>query len=184
MSRQVTVVVTSFNYGRYIGAALDSVRAQTTADFECIVVDDGSTDNSVAIIESFLNDPRFQLVTQQNRGVSYARNVGIGLATTPFIAFLDADDVWQPEKLQHQLDRFRADPALGVVYTRRTIIDDAGIDRPAADPRRSRARLSARCSNRTSCAFLPRWCGRMPLTALAGLTTSSASPSITIFGCE
>lgn len=60
----VTVVVTSYNYGRYVGAALESVRAQTAADFECVVIDDGSTDDSLAVIGSFLADPRFRLVRQ------------------------------------------------------------------------------------------------------------------------
>jgi glycosyltransferase involved in cell wall biosynthesis len=133
MTPAVTVVVTSFNYGRYVAAALESVRAQTMADFECVIVDDGSIDDSVAVIESFLSDPRFRLVNQQNRGVSHARNVGIGLAGAPFVAFLDADDLWRPEKLQRQLDRFRTEPALGVVYTRRTIIDGASIPKPNTD---------------------------------------------------
>jgi glycosyltransferase involved in cell wall biosynthesis len=119
----VTVVVTSCNYGRFVGAALETVRAQTVGDFDCVVIDDGSTDNSIAVIEGFLTDSRFRLVRQANRGVSHARNVGIGLARAPYIAFLDADDLWQPAKLQRQLDRFTAEPTLGVVFTRRTIID-------------------------------------------------------------
>jgi glycosyltransferase involved in cell wall biosynthesis len=128
-----TVVVTSYNYGRYVGAALESVRAQTAADFECVVVDDGSTDDSIRVIKSFLADPRFRLVRQQNRGVSHARNVGIGLARGPFVAFLDADDLWRPTKLERQLDRFRADADLGVVFTRRTIVDADDGPRPCPD---------------------------------------------------
>jgi glycosyltransferase involved in cell wall biosynthesis len=130
----VTIVVTSYNYGRYVGAALESVRAQTAGDFECVVVDDGSTDDSIAVIESFLTDPRFRLVRQQNGGVSNARNVGIGLARGEFVAFLDADDLWQPTKLERQLDRFRDKPDLGVVYTRRTIIGADDDPRPCGDP--------------------------------------------------
>lgn len=133
MTPAVTVVVTSFNYGRYVEAALESVRAQTMADFECIIVDDGSTDDSVAVIESFRHDSRIRLVRQQNRGVSNARNVGIELAAAPFVAFLDADDLWRAEKLQRQLDRFETDRSLGVVYTRRTIIDANDGARAALD---------------------------------------------------
>jgi glycosyltransferase involved in cell wall biosynthesis len=132
-SPAVSVIVTSFNYGRYVGAALESVRAQTMTDFECIVIDDGSTDNSIAVIETFLRDPRFRLIRQQNRGVSHARNVGIDQAKSPFIAFLDADDLWRPTKLQRQFDRFAAEPALGVVYTRRTIIDAADQTQSCTD---------------------------------------------------
>jgi glycosyltransferase involved in cell wall biosynthesis len=129
----VTVVVTSYNYGRYVGAALESVRAQTAGDFECVVVDDGSTDDSIAVIETFLADPRFKLVRQQNGGVSHARNVGIGLARGEFVAFLDADDLWRPTKLERQLARFRDNPDVGVVYTRRTIIDSEDAARPWTD---------------------------------------------------
>jgi glycosyltransferase involved in cell wall biosynthesis len=133
MSPAVTVIVTSFNYGRYIGAALDSVRAQAMTDFECIIVDDGSTDDSVAVIKTVLSDPRFRLIRQQNGGVSRARNVGIGQVRAPFIAFLDADDQWRPEKLKRQLDRFTTKSNLGVVFTRRSIIDTADAPRPAND---------------------------------------------------
>ncbi|HEY1376889.1 MAG TPA: glycosyltransferase [Gemmataceae bacterium] len=129
----VTVLVTSYNYGRYVGAAMESVRAQTADNFECVVIDDGSTDNSLSVIGSFLSDPRFRLVRQQNRGVSHARNVGIGLANAPYIAFLDADDLWRPTKLERQLERFRDRPDLGVVFTRRTIIDSDDGPRPCSD---------------------------------------------------
>lgn len=129
----VTVVVTSYNYGRYVGAALESVRAQTCGDFECVIVDDGSTDNSIEVIESFLTDPRFRLVRQRNGGVSNARNVAIDLARGEFIAFLDADDLWRPTKLEQQLARFCDNPALGVVFTRRTIIDANDGPRPCGD---------------------------------------------------
>src|SRR5205823_11438235 len=98
-----------------------------------VVVDDGSTDDSISVIESFLGDPRFRLVRQQNGGVSHARNVGIGLARAPFVAFLDADDLWRPAKLERQLARFAAGPTLGVVFTRRTMVDDADRPLPCAD---------------------------------------------------
>jgi glycosyltransferase involved in cell wall biosynthesis len=129
----VTVIVTSYNYGRYVGAALESVRAQTVGDYECVVVDDGSTDDSIAVIESYLNDSRFRLVRQRNCGVSNARNIGIGVARGSFIAFLDADDLWQPTKLEKQLGQFRDNPELGVVFTRRTIIDSENDGQPCSD---------------------------------------------------
>lgn len=129
----VTVVVTSYNYGQYVAVALESVRAQTMSNFECIVVDDGSTDNSISVIESFLRDPRFRIVRQKNQGVSQARNVALEAACAPFVAFLDADDVWRPEKLERQLARFHTDPALGVVFSRRTIIDAQGNPLPCTD---------------------------------------------------
>jgi GT2 family glycosyltransferase len=131
----VSAIVTSFNYGRYVAAALESVRSQTYGDFECLVVDDGSTDNSIALIEPFLDDPRFRLIQLENGGVSRARNAGLAAAQGRFVAFLDADDLWQPTKLERQLARFDVDPAYGVVFTRRTIIDGDGQSRQCANPK-------------------------------------------------
>lgn len=130
MTPRVSVIVSSYNYGRYIGAGLESVRRQTFADFECIVLDDGSTDDSVAVVQRFLNDDRFQLVQQKHGGQSRAKNRGIALARGDFLAFLDADDVWEPTKLARQLALFEERPELGVVFTRRRLIDADGRPRP------------------------------------------------------
>lgn len=141
MSRPaVSVIVTSYNYGRYVGGALASVRAQTVPDLECIVLDDGSTDDSLAVIEGFLADPRFRLVRQDHCGQPRTKNRGIELARAPYLAFLDADDLWAPDKLERQLARFAARPELGVVFTRRTLIDGEGAplscrDRPPPEGR-------------------------------------------------
>jgi glycosyltransferase involved in cell wall biosynthesis len=129
----VSVIVTSYNYGRYIAAALKSVRDQSFDDFECLVVDDGSTDDSIAVIQSFLPDARFRLIRLENGGVSRARNVGLDQARGRFFAFLDADDVWRPTKLERQLGRFSDDPSLGVVFTGRTLIDRDDVSQPSAD---------------------------------------------------
>jgi glycosyltransferase involved in cell wall biosynthesis len=129
-SPAVSVVVSSYNYGRYVGGALASVRAQTFADFEALVIDDSSSDDSLAAIEPFLADPRFRLVRQRHLGQTRTKNRGLELARAPFIAFLDADDTWAPDKLERQVAKFRAEPGLGVVFTRRTLIDAAGAARP------------------------------------------------------
>jgi glycosyltransferase involved in cell wall biosynthesis len=131
----VSVIVTSYNYGRYVGGALASARAQTLKDIEVIVLDDGSTDESLAVIGQFLGDPRFRLVRQHHCGQPRTKNRGLELARAPFIAFLDADDLWAPDKLERQLAKFRAEPALGVVFTRRTLIDADGSPLPCPDPR-------------------------------------------------
>src|SRR5205085_8293540 len=107
------------NYGSFIGAALDSVRAQTVPDFEAIVVDDGSTDDSLAVIGRFLDDDRFRLVRQKHGGPTRAKNRGLELARGDYLALLDADDVWRPDKLERQLALFAADPDLGIVFSRR-----------------------------------------------------------------
>jgi len=94
-----SVVVPLYNKEKHVRATLQSVINQTFQDFEIIIVDDGSTDNGCEVVDS-LNDIRIRLVRQDNAGPSKARNRGINEATGKFIAFLDADDLWLPEKLE------------------------------------------------------------------------------------
>jgi len=96
----VTVVIPAFDPGDYLRTALESVIAQTYAVWECIVVDDGSSED-LGWVEQF--DARVTCIRQHNRGVSAARNTGVASARGRYIAFLDADDVWLPEKLERQL---------------------------------------------------------------------------------
>jgi glycosyltransferase involved in cell wall biosynthesis len=131
---RVGVVIATYNYGRYIAAAVESVFAQTFRDLELIVVDDGSTDDSLKILGAYSADRRLRVIRLDHVGQSRAKNAGVAAARAPFIAFLDADDVWHAEKLQLQLALFDAKPELGVVYTRRTLIDEAGHDRPYRQP--------------------------------------------------
>ena len=91
----ISVVIPLYNKEKQIANTLRSVFAQTYTDYEIIVVNDGSTDNSVAVVES-LNDPRIRLIHQKNAGVSAARNRGIEEARGEYIALLDGDDEWKP----------------------------------------------------------------------------------------
>jgi glycosyltransferase involved in cell wall biosynthesis len=101
----VSVIVPSYNASRYIRETLESVLGQTYSSFEVIVVDDGSTDDTRAIVADYLRrDSRIRLVTQPNAGVGAARNRGIAEASGEFIAPLDADDIWYPEKLAKQVE--------------------------------------------------------------------------------
>jgi glycosyltransferase involved in cell wall biosynthesis len=134
MSPAISVVIATHNYGRFLPAALESVLRQTFGDFEVIVVDDGSTDNTREVVQPYLLDPRVRYQRIIHGGVSAARNTGIRLARAGRIAFLDADDRWLPAKLELQAARFDADPELGVVYTRRLVIDDAGRPLPFREP--------------------------------------------------
>jgi glycosyltransferase involved in cell wall biosynthesis len=126
MTPAVSVVLTTYNYGRFLAGALDSVLGQSFGDFEVIVIDDGSTDETDTVIAPYRSDRRVRYQRTYHVGASRARNIGICLAQGPLIAFLDADDVWLPHKLEQQVALFRADSDLGVVYARRLLIDADG----------------------------------------------------------
>lgn len=97
----VSVVITAFNHERYIGDALRSVLAQTYGDYEIVVVDDGSTDATAERVEAF--GPAVRLLRQTNQGVAGSRNTGIFHARGRLLAFLDGDDLWEPDKLARQV---------------------------------------------------------------------------------
>ena len=104
-SPKVSVIINNYNYETYIGAAVESVLNQTFSDFELIVVDDGSTDNSRAIIASF-QDNRIQIVLKANGGQASALNAGFSMAKGLYVAFLDSDDLFDKDKLERVLNVF------------------------------------------------------------------------------
>jgi glycosyltransferase involved in cell wall biosynthesis len=123
-----SIVVTCYNYGQYLQQSLQSVLDQTCADFEVIVIDDGSTDNTPDVMEQYTADSRFKYIRQANAGQPKAKNRGIAESSGEFIAFLDADDIWlQQTKLEKQLALF-ADPQVGAVYARRKWINQDGVE--------------------------------------------------------
>jgi glycosyltransferase involved in cell wall biosynthesis len=134
MTPAVSVVVATYNYGRFLAQALDSVFGQTVADLEVVVVDDGSSDDTPEVMRPYLADPRARYVRIEHAGQGVAKNRSVRLARAPLVAFLDADDLWLPAKLEKQLALFRADPGLGVVFTRRLLIDEAGRELPYRQP--------------------------------------------------
>jgi glycosyltransferase involved in cell wall biosynthesis len=101
MPRLVSVVIPTHNYGRFLGRAVKSVLTQTYSTVECIVVDDGSTDETPEVLASFVGS--VTVVRQAASGPSSARNAGLRVARGAYVAFLDADDEWMPEKLQQQV---------------------------------------------------------------------------------
>jgi glycosyltransferase involved in cell wall biosynthesis len=135
MKAAVSIVIAAYNYGRYLGAALASVRAQTFPDWEALVVDDGSTDDTPAVAAAFLHDPRFRYVRVAHRGQPGAKNFGIRHTAAPLVAFLDADDIWLPRKLERQVARFESDRSLGLVFSARRIIDGDGFELEHVEPR-------------------------------------------------
>lgn len=98
----VSVILPVFNGSKTIRASVDSVLAQTYTNFELIIIDDGSSDNTLDILSS-LRDPRIHVIPITNHGVSYARNVGMHHAVGAYLSFIDADDLWLPSKLELQI---------------------------------------------------------------------------------
>lgn len=122
---KVSVVIPAYNAMAYLPETLDSVLTQTFTDFEVLIVNDGSSDNIVEWA-SAVKDSRVKLISQQNQGVSVARNTGIAQAQGEYITFLDADDLWEPTKLEKQVRRLDDEPAVGLVYSWTALIDPAG----------------------------------------------------------
>ncbi len=111
----ITVVIPTFNRGWIIEEAIQSVLAQDFLDFELIIVDDGSTDNTSAILSRYVN--YIIVLNQKNKGVSAARNKGIMEGSGKYVAFLDSDDLWLPEKLSCQIDFFKQNPDAMICQT-------------------------------------------------------------------
>lgn len=112
---RISVIIPTYNRERLIGQAIDSVLAQRFGDFEVIVVDDRSTDNSAAVVAAY-DDPRVTLLKlDRNCGSNAARNAGVRAARAPLVCFLDSDDLYLPAKLQFVAAAFAADPALDVL---------------------------------------------------------------------
>ena len=124
----VSVIIPVYNGARYLRAALESVFAQTYRPFEVIVVDDGSTDDSGVIAQSF---PDVHYINQANQGVAAARNNGIEAARGEFFAFLDQDDLWTPEKLKSQIALHLSNPDLGYTLTQQQFFLEPGESLPA-----------------------------------------------------
>lgn len=123
---QISVVIPTKNRANYILEALDSVFAQTFTDYEVIVVDDGSTDETASVLKPLIEVRKIRYVLQSAAGVSAARNHGMRLAEAPFIAFLDSDDLFLPTKLEKQIALFRQHPEYGFVHCSFSKFDDSG----------------------------------------------------------
>ena len=122
---RVSVIVPTYNSARYLPEAIDSVLGQTYRDFEIIVVDDGSTDNTQGVLARYAEQIR--VVRQSNQGSAAARNAGILAARGEFIAFLDADDLWLPQKLERQMPLFDERPEIGWVYSDYREFGESGL---------------------------------------------------------
>jgi glycosyltransferase involved in cell wall biosynthesis len=111
---KVTVLMPAYNAGKYIGEAITSVLAQSFSDFELLIINDGSTDETVKIIRSF-DDHRIVLINQDNKGIATALNVGLSYARAPYIARFDADDICYPNRLKIQYDFITTYPEYTII---------------------------------------------------------------------
>lgn len=124
----VSVIIPVYNGERYIAETIESVIAQTEPSWELIAVDDGSPDNSLEVLEQYAKKmpDRIRVITVSNGGVSRARNIGAAAARGTYIAFLDQDDLFAPEKIRRQKEMFERDRSLGISFTNEALIDGDG----------------------------------------------------------
>jgi glycosyltransferase involved in cell wall biosynthesis len=124
----VSVVVPVYNGERYLSRTLDSIIAQTVSDWEIVAVNDGSTDDSQKILDEYAKKypQKISIISVNNGGISRARNTGVSAARGTFIAFIDQDDLWKPEKLERQVRMFSENDNLGISFTNESIIDGNG----------------------------------------------------------
>ncbi|MGV3722828.1 MAG: glycosyltransferase family 2 protein [Actinomycetota bacterium] len=120
----VSVVIPTYNHARFLRMAIDSALRQSLPPREVIVIDDGSSDGTPEVVAEY--GDRIRALRHANQGVAASRNAGAELATGKLLAFLDADDVWRPQKLERQVERFQREPGLGLVHCGVEEIDAEG----------------------------------------------------------
>jgi glycosyltransferase involved in cell wall biosynthesis len=112
----VSIVMPTRDRARFVCDAIASVQAQHFADWELIIIDDGSTDDTAAVVTPYLDDPRIRFIRRPAQGVSAARNCGLKAARGALIAYLDSDNIWYPDFLAAAVDAFASDPAVNLIY--------------------------------------------------------------------
>ena len=123
--KMVSIIIPVYNQEKFLVETLNSVLNQTFSNWECILVNDGSTDNSVAVLQPFLtHDNRFHFINSENRGVSNARNLALQQVKGDYVLFLDGDDLIHPEKIQQVLSNFQKNPDLSIVFNTTSYFQD------------------------------------------------------------
>lgn len=149
----VSVVVPIYNAAANLEQTLRSLLAQSLTNWELIAIDDGSSDDSVAIVSSLFGpDPRVRLLQQSNSGVSIARNRGVAASRAPLIAFLDADDLWHPDKLRLHVEFHSGESDLGVSFAKVEFLSPGGkpTGLVASHPHRALRPADFLCENPTT----------------------------------
>lgn len=140
----VSAVTASYNMGRYVAEAVDSILAQDYPHLECVVVDDGSTDDTPRVLQRYASDARVTVIRQENSGQTTAKNRGLSAARGELIGFCDADNRWLPGKLSRQVPRLLERPEVGVVYGDAVLIDGEGRPLPPPRTRRHSGHITAK----------------------------------------
>jgi glycosyltransferase involved in cell wall biosynthesis len=138
----VSVIIPSYNMAHFLPQAVQSALAQTYSNVEVQIIDDGSTDNTPEVVRQWEGNARVRVHRQANGGLSHARNQAIALTRGAFVALLDADDIWVPQKLALQMVLFRDRPEVGVVYSGYQRIDGEGQPLPTEPTRMHRGQVS------------------------------------------
>lgn len=113
----ISIITTSYNYGEYISETIKSIQAQSYSDWELIIVDDSSEDNSVEIIKSFCKDKRIKLICHdKNKGLTQSVKTGLKYAKGEWIAFLESDDLWRENTLQERVRAIKNNPQVGIIF--------------------------------------------------------------------
>lgn len=123
---RASIIIPAYNTEDFIAEALEGALSQTCPDYEVIVVNDGSSDGTMDVVDRYSNDPRLKVVEQANRGLNGARNSGIYHADSDYIGICDADDIWLPGKLAAHLRHFSADQKVGLSFTPSLMIAEDG----------------------------------------------------------
>lgn len=123
---KISIITPTYNRVEYLPLAIESVLNQTYTNFEYHIIDDGSTDNTKDVIQKYLEDNRVSYYYQKNQGQSAARNYGINKSTGDFICFLDSDNLWEPRKLELQVNIFKENPNIDITYGEGRLIDVNG----------------------------------------------------------
>ncbi|BAY33487.1 family 2 glycosyl transferase [Nostoc carneum NIES-2107] len=123
--KKVSVIIPVYQAEKYIAATVKSVLNQTYGNLEILIIDDESPDKSIEICQQF-TDPRIKIIYQKNRGLAGARNTGIRHAQGEYLSFLDADDIWLPEKIEKHVNHLENKPNVGVSFSRSAFIDETG----------------------------------------------------------
>ena len=123
----VSIILPTYNCAAFLSHSIGTILSQTYNSYEIIVIDDGSTDNTKEVLYPFMQRIKY-IRSEQNKGLPTARNIGILPAQGKYIAFIDADDLWLPEKLQTDIEYFETHPEVSMVYSKHINIDEKGDD--------------------------------------------------------